>query len=452
MAEKPSYEELEGTGLWEASAAGQGISHQLGQRPLAVPRGKQHTEGWGTRVRLSGGDAGALDRATRQRAVIEALRLVRGAKGTALESGTVADAADIPAPRRVLDAEQASLVSLGADIAAAGAAGSHMADDAELQTHYTENRVQAHWRRWLLQTLHSRGYVFPGANQPPLKDGVVDMARESETETSTSREADAFHEAVQPYPARGAAGYVALTMTADRNRVFVYPWPRSFKGVHCRYDGHPFEGPPTSIPVRRDEHGVYIMEGVFCSPNCAMAFINQSGQATAQKADQRANLAAFVHEVLGDAFVAESPRMLKAALPLEELVQYGGTKHIAEWRQACTMLGTHHMTRVPPYVPGFVLNTIQSRDAKFLQSLATQETIVPPSSDIVVPAAAVPAAVVGEHMKRVAERQVHGKALYAEWLTGAAAADKPGAAQLERDREVAAAKQGFSDAGLVGEA
>ena len=479
MAEKDTYEALEQLGAWAPSSAGQGIVPQLGQRPVAVPRGGLHTEGWGASVRLgdvgspaAGGDEpavpaaaaaaatgtggpGAVEtateitvvsaRSTAQRAVALALQETAQATGRGtVEHGVARDASCIPPPATqgpTSSTVQAAMLRVSSEIAAAAAAALNVPHDAALQTEFTEDRVQRTWRHWLLQTLRTRGVVFPAADQPPLtEEGYVDMAKESATERNVSSEADALHENVGAYPVGAPAAYVALTVQADRDRTMLYPWPQSLKGCRCRHDHHTFDGPPVAIPVQRNAHNIYVMRWAFCSVPCAIAFIDQSGQTAAQKTEQRANLAAFVHEVLAEDFLKNAPGILREAAPLDFLTEFGGQYDIDAWRMLNAKPHTHFFTTVPPYMPGYVMHAVQSRDTAFLKAIRTGDTVRPPSSNITVPRQAVPREVIVQQMQRVAEQQQHGASLYAQFVAENASD--------ERQREHAAAQHGFSDAGL----
>uniref|UniRef100_A0A6C0AUI9 MYM-type domain-containing protein n=1 Tax=viral metagenome TaxID=1070528 RepID=A0A6C0AUI9_9ZZZZ len=260
------------------------------------------------------------------------------------------------------------------------------------------------WRKWLLRRMaHVQRAEFPGPDQPQLRaDGSIDMEATAER---TAR----------------AAQFDALYSDVDSSVAWV--WPRTVpSGVVCWHCAHAFDGPPASVPMRREMNGVYVMDGVFCTVPCAVAYIQGMPCGEQMRNTRLMYLAAFVRYALRDDVDMEAA-LLRPALPLRFLKARGGTMDIDQWREAAHC--SEHVTfteRAPPYVPDAVLLEMQSRDAALLQQLKSPHAVCTDPQCIEMPADHVTPREAFAHMRTVPQRTC-GSALYAEFCAAADAQD-----------------------------
>jgi hypothetical protein len=130
------------------------------------------------------------------------------------------------------------------------------------------------------------------------------------------------------------------------------PWPQSTE-IACLHDGHIFYTTPIPIVRRYDSNrGVYYVHGVFCSANCAKAYIiEHEPNITTQRMIDFNRMLRECFEIKG---------LIKPAPPRTRIKLFGGPLSISQFRRMFRHLVIEEEI-YPPFVPSDEL-IVQIRD------------------------------------------------------------------------------------------
>jgi hypothetical protein len=143
-------------------------------------------------------------------------------------------------------------------------------------------------------------------------------------------------------PAKEVPG---ITTTGGRNEVMecnnnykdIKNYPKTAKAV-CWWDGHPFSFKPCFIPknIRTQSHItgdiVYDVYGNFCSPECALAYLENERNIDPEV---RWNRISMLHEMTRRV-INEAADRIQPAMPRWTLTEYGGPLSIEKYRDSNT--------------------------------------------------------------------------------------------------------------------
>ena len=107
----------------------------------------------------------------------------------------------------------------------------------------------------------------------------------------------------------------------------IYSWVKK-TNLHCMYCCHPFSSIPVSIPIGINSNGVFKLEGVFCSFNCCMAFVNSSSKYM----DNRWDIIEMVR-LLYSKFYNKKVIKIFESPPNTNLKIFNGTLSIKDYRE-----------------------------------------------------------------------------------------------------------------------
>lgn len=108
-------------------------------------------------------------------------------------------------------------------------------------------------------------------------------------------------------------------------------YPRGSQTV-CWWEGYSFNTKPCFIPKRILADGTYSVYGNFCSPECAMAYLENEGDIDNETRWERCSM---LHETTHKTYSSKVDR-IKSALPRWALREYGGEFTIEEFRKLNT--------------------------------------------------------------------------------------------------------------------
>lgn len=120
-------------------------------------------------------------------------------------------------------------------------------------------------------------------------------------------------------------------------------WPSS-TSIYCWWDGHPFDGPPCSLPCDYNNN-VFRVCGIFCSPECAAAY-NFSDIHSGYDLWERYSLLNFLYrKVYNDNHIK-----IKLAPPKQSLKIFGGNLSIKDFRIHNSNYNNIYKIIMPPIV------------------------------------------------------------------------------------------------------
>ena len=102
-------------------------------------------------------------------------------------------------------------------------------------------------------------------------------------------------------------------------------WPSS-TSIYCWWCSHPFDGPPCALPCNYSNN-IFIVKGVFCSPECAAAY-NFKDTNSGEDLWERYSLLNFLYRKIYN----DNNIKIKLAPPKETLKIFGGSLSIKEFR------------------------------------------------------------------------------------------------------------------------
>lgn len=113
--------------------------------------------------------------------------------------------------------------------------------------------------------------------------------------------------------------------------------------IHCHWCRHSFENHPIGCPIKYNNNK-YITDGIFCSFNCCMAYINDN-----YKNELYEQSTVLLHQIYFKLFNNETN--IKPASSWKLLTDYGGTLSIEEFRQSFNSINyidiTNYITKIP---------------------------------------------------------------------------------------------------------
>ena len=113
--------------------------------------------------------------------------------------------------------------------------------------------------------------------------------------------------------------------------------------ICCWWDTEPFTGAAASIPLSRDEDG-YKMHGIFCSYNCACAYLFNEPEIQRDKVWSSYSLINLMcKKIFGGDF-----KKIQMAPPRQLLKKFGGHKDIHEFRRAAVTNNVAYKLLLPP--------------------------------------------------------------------------------------------------------
>lgn len=120
-------------------------------------------------------------------------------------------------------------------------------------------------------------------------------------------------------------------------------YPRKSRTV-CWWDGYHFDTKPCFIPKRQLVDRSYSVYGNFCSPECAMAYLEAEGNLDNETRWERAVMLNHLARLT----YSGSVQNVNAAMPRWTLRDYGGEFSIEEFRRVNTSPSSEYETFYPP--------------------------------------------------------------------------------------------------------
>jgi len=167
-------------------------------------------------------------------------------------------------------------------------------------------------------------------------------------------------EPVENAPVRTNPTTEVVECNMDYKNAKLYPKTTRMK---CWWDGHEFDNKPFFIPKEiiegdgEDHHNVY---GNFCSPECAMAYLQSESSLDSEVKWERTML---LHEMCNRVYNDKKTK-IQPALPRWTLKDYGGGLSIEEYREVNTHTSDNCEIIYPPITVDIPVLQLVNRDEK----------------------------------------------------------------------------------------
>lgn len=133
--------------------------------------------------------------------------------------------------------------------------------------------------------------------------------------------------------------------------------------IHCWWDCNPFTGKPIGIPYCKKQ-GTYHLEGIFCSPECAAAYLFSQPISNSEKFKRYELLHEYINKTCQ--CKQDKYKRIQLAPTKKVLKQYGGYITIEQYRKGLRNYNRKITTITPPIVSVIPTMEVENRNSIFV--------------------------------------------------------------------------------------